>query len=264
MVENKKIKDKIKKFWDKRAKEYQQQGKATSPDEIDREFEIDNITKYIKDNTKVFDIGCGNGYSTIKFAKRRNIEITGIDYSDEMIKQANIALDKLDNKLKKRVRFQTGNVLKMNYRKEFDTVITCRCLINLINFNEQKRAIKNIFRVLKKDGLYIMCENTLNGLNKINSMRRSVGLNEIPMKWHNQYFDEKLLFNFLKPYFQILEINNFESLYYIASRIFNAKLTLQGEKPDYLAEINKIAAKLPSVGDYGPTKIFLLKKNDTT
>lgn len=259
-IKNKKIKNNIKNFWDKQAKEYQQQGMATSPDMTDRELEIENIAKYIKNNTKVLDIGCGNGYSTIKFAKKKDIEIMGIDYSDEMIEQANIALDKLDNNLKKIINFQVGDILRMDLGEKFDTVITCRCLINLVNFNEQKRAIKNILRVLKKDGLYIMCENTLDGLNKINSMRKLVGLNKISMRWHNQYFNEKLLLNFLKKYFQILAIDNFDSLYYIASRVFNAKLTPEGREPDYLAEINKIAAKLPSVGDYGPTKIFLLKK----
>lgn len=260
MIKNKKLENKIKNFWDERAREYQQQGNATSPDMIDRELEIENIGKYIKKNTKVLDIGCGNGYSTIKFARRENIEITGMDYSDKMIEQANIVLSNLNSNLKKRVRFQAGDILKMDSKENFDIVITCRCLINLINFNEQKAAIKNIFRALRKDGLYIMCENTLDGLNKINSMRKLVGLSEISMRWHNQYLDEKLLFNFLKQYFQILEINNFGSLYYIASRVFNAKLTPKGKEPDYLSEINKIAAKLPSVGDYGPTKIFLLKK----
>lgn len=260
MIKDKKSKEDIKKFWDKQAEEYQQQGEATNPDIIDMELEIENIANYIKDGAKVLDIGCGNGYSTIKFAKRRNIEITGIDYSDEMISQANIALEKLDNNLKKRIKFEKGDILTIDYNREFDTVITCRCLINLINFNEQKQAIKNILQALKKNGLYIMCENTLDGLNKINSMRKLVGLNEIPMRWHNQYFNEKSLCNFLKQQFQILEINNFESLYFIASRVFNAKLTPRNKEPDYLAEINKIAAKLPSVGDYAPTKIFLLKK----
>lgn len=259
-IKSKKTTENIKNFWNEQAKEYQQQGKATSPDMIDRELEIENIGKYIKNNTKVLDIGCGNGYSTIKFARRKNIKITGMDYSDEMVKQADIALDKLNSNLKKRARFQVGDILKMDFKENFDIVITCRCLINLINFNEQKTAIKNIFRALKKDGLYIMCENTLDGQNKINLMRKLVGLSEISMRWHNQYLDEKLLLNFLKKYFQILEINNFGSLYYIASRVFNAKLTPKGKEPDYLSEINKIAAKLPSVGDYGPTKIFLLKK----
>jgi len=257
---NIKIKKDIRKFWDDKAKEYQQQERATSPDVIDRKLEIENIVKYIKNNTKVLDIGCGNGYSTIEFAKMKNVKITGVDYSDEMIKHANIALGKLENKLQRRIRFHVEDVLRMDSKEKFDAVVTCRCLINLVNFDEQKQAIKKILGVLKKGGLYIMCEITLDGLNKINSMRKLVGLNEISMKWHNQYFNEKLLLNFLKQYFQILEINNFESLYYIASRVINAKLTPKGKEPDYLSEINKIAAKLPSVGDYGSTKIFLLKK----
>jgi len=260
MISDKEIKNKIKAFWDKQAQDYKEQGQATSPDIINRELEIDNVTRYIKDNTKVIDIGCGNGYSTIKFVKKKNIEIVGIDSSTEMIEQAKLALSKTENDFKERITFQTGDVLEINDQEKFDIVVTCRCLINLINFDEQKRALQNIHKLLRKDGLYIMSENTLDGLNKINSMRAIVGLNEIPMRWHNQYFDEKLLFGFLEQYFEILEINNFASLYYIASRVFNAKLTPSGKEPNYLAEINKIAAQLPSVGDYGPTKIFVLKK----
>ncbi|MFC1630136.1 class I SAM-dependent methyltransferase [Patescibacteria group bacterium] len=260
MTKDKKTKNKIKKFWDKQAKEYGQQIQATSPDIIDMELEVKNIDQYIKDGAKVLDIGCGNGYLTIELAKRKKIKITGTDYSDEMIKQANNTLRKLDNNLKKRIRFQVGDILLMNEKEKFDIVVTDRCLINLINFNEQKRAIKNIYQALKKNGLYIMCENTLDGLNKLNSMRKLVELKEIPMRWHNQYLDEKSLLKFLKKHFRVLEINNFESLYFIASRVLNAKLTPQGKEPNYLAEINKIAAKLPSVGDCAPTKIFLLKK----
>jgi len=252
---------KIKKFWDEQAEKYKQEVRATTPaDIIGRVLEIDNIVKYIKNKTKILDLGCGNGYATIEFAKRKNIQITGIDYSKEMIRQANKALSRLGKSLRKKIKFRAEDMLEINYKGEFDMVITCRALINLLSFNEQKRAIKNIFHALKGRGLYIMCENTLDGLNKLNSLRRLLGLKEIPVRWHNKYFNEELLFDFLKKHFDILSIDNFESLYCIASKVFNAKLTPEGKEPDYLAEINKIAAKLSSVGDYSPTKIFLLRK----
>lgn len=258
---NKKTNQEIKKFWDDQAKQYQQEGLATSPDMIDREMEINAIAKYIKNGSSVLDIGCGNGYSTIKFAQKFNkIKIKGIDYSEEMIRQAKASLEKLDGGLAKRISFDVGDVLKMDFEEKFNIITTDRCLINLINFNQQKKAIKNIAGLLKSGGLYIMCENTLEGLGKINSLRKIVGLSEIPVRWHNLYFREKALVGFLKGYFKIIEIDNFESLYYIASRVFNAKLTPEGQKPDYNAKINKIAAQLPSVGDYGPTKVFVLRK----
>lgn len=261
MAENKKTNETIKKFWDDQAGQYQQQGLATCPDEIDRELEIDSIAKYIKDGKKVLDIGCGNGYSTIKFAQKyKNIKITGIDYSEEMIRHANVALDKLDKNLKNRIKFMVGDVLLMDFKEKFDIITTSRCLINLVNFNQQKQAIKNIHKLLNKGGSYIMCENTLDGLERINLLRKIVGLEEIPMRWHNQYFNEKTLIKFLRLNFKILDIDNFDSLYYVASRVFNAKLTPEGQKPDYNAGINKIAAKLPSVGDFSPTKIFVLRK----
>ena len=40
------------------------------------------------------------------------------------------------------------------------------------SLEKQVKAAENIWRVLKKEGKYVMCENTIQGLNKLNEMRK--------------------------------------------------------------------------------------------
>ena len=93
-------------------------------------------------------------------------------------------------------------------------------------------------------------------------MRVKVGLEPISYHWHNLYLDEKAFLEQIPSNLELVRIEKFSSLYYLISRVFNAKLTPDGERPSYLAEINKIAAQLPSVGDFGPHKLFLFKKRN--
>ena len=250
---------KIRRYWNKQAELLKCKPTATTPDILARKLEIKALLKYCRDNEKILDAGCGNGYSTIRLAKRKSINITGVDYSEKMIKYANTQLKGL--KLKGNVEFKVGDVLNLKFRNEvFDKVITDRCLINLPTFKHQLKAIKELHRVLKPNGTCLMLECTQQGLKKLNTLRKKCGLSEIKVRWHDLYLDEKKLLASIKPYFDLVKIDNFASTYYICSRILNAKLTPRGEEPDYLSPINKIAARLPPLGDYNALKLFVLNK----
>ncbi len=47
--------------------------------------------------------------------------------------------------------------------------------------------IENVRSTLKPGGLYVMIENTYEGLENLNSVRRQVGLDNIPVHWHNYF-----------------------------------------------------------------------------
>lgn len=262
-------KEEVKQFWENQAEKFQDNILATMPDILLKELEIENISKYLKDNEKVADIGCGNGYSTFYYAENKKIEITGIDYSENMIKFARKTLDSREN-LKNKIKFQTGNVLNLNEisNDEFDTVITDRCLINLSTVEEQIGAIKEIYRILKPNGIYLMCEDTKEGLDALNILREVVNLYKIEQHWHNLYIEEKEIFNRINNLFKIEHINRFSSFYYVASRIINGKIAeLNNSEPKYDSDINKISRKISSIGDFGdfgPLKLFVLRKIQQT
>lgn len=254
---------KIKSFWGEQAKKFGSNYLATVPDKYLKQLEIVNILKYIPNcNIKMADIGCGNGFSTIAFAKERKCRFTGIDYSDEMIKWAIEAGKKQEKKLIGTANFKVGDVLNLKDIKsgEFDVITTDRCLINLTSLAEQKKAIKELARIVKRGGNYIMCEDTQEGLAKLNKLRVLAGLTAIPNHWHNIYINEKRIIPFIKRYFNIEIIDNFGSMYYLASRIFNALASPNPTKPNYLSVINRVAVELPTVGNFAPIKIFFLKK----
>ncbi|MFH1536886.1 MAG: class I SAM-dependent methyltransferase [Patescibacteria group bacterium] len=255
---------KIKEFWKEQAKEFKESDLATAPDTYYRDLEINRIEAYLKDAKNILDIGCGNGYSTIKFAKKyKKAKFLGIDYSEEMVKYASKSLSKNKN-LKNRVKFAVGDVLSLSKHlpdeNRFDFIISERCLINLRNWEEQKKALLEMKKILKKNGRIILCENTQEGLARLNELRKRQNLFSIKVRWHNFYMPEKKLIEFSKKHFRVEDINNIGSLYYIISRVVYAKLAaLENKEPEYLHPINKIASQLPSIGNFSPNYIFLLK-----
>jgi|SRR3989344_3769742 len=258
----------VKDFWNKQAKTLKESELATAPDSHYRTLEIKSILKYLKKNASVLDVGCGNGFSTLHFARSLpSSTFVGIDYSEEMIRHANSALQK--EKLKKgQVTFTVANLLSLSKTPElegrkFDCIISERCLINLASWEEQKRALMEMKKMLKKGGRIILTENTQEGLARLNELRKKFDLEQISVRWHNYYMPEKKLLAFVKKEFKFEGMENIGNLYYIISRIVYASLAKrEGKEPAYMHPINEIASKLPSLGTYqfSPNFIFLLRK----
>ncbi len=192
----------------------------------------------------------------------KHLMLECFDYSEEMIKNAR---NELMSSGLTNLQFLTLDINNFKAIDKYDCVITDRCLINLQGEHEQREAILKIVRSLKKDGKYIMCEDTIQGLEKLNRLRKQVGLDEIKIRWHNKYINETLLFELERE--QILKIDkidNFSAFYYISSRIINGRIAKNNnEEPDYDSEINKIAKEVSLMDDFGdctPLKLFWISK----
>ncbi len=251
----------VKAFWSSQAVRHGRDVAATMPDRILKELEIRALLQHLPDSGRVLDVGCGNGYSDMRLADARDLDIVGVDYSQEMVRVARDAAV-VTPPGRGRVRFEVGEVGALQFANdEFDAVVTDRCLINLTSLDDQRAALREIARVVKPGGRYLMCEDTQEGLARLNELRTRVGLYEITTRWHNLYLSEAGLAPTWESLFDLDTVDNFSSLYYLASRIFNARLAeIAGNEPSYDHPINQIAAELPSVGDYGPLKLFIFKK----
>lgn len=234
----------IKNFWNKQARENGADQQATNEDTWYRSLEIREIVKELHRVTPfhVLDVGCGNGFSTGKFAEAfPRVYFDGIDYSEEMIKQAAY------QNYKPNVSYHIDDVTNLQtangYR--YDTIISERCLINLVS-TKQEEAVLQLKRVLTQRGRLILVENTLDGLYRLNKMRSKLGLPWIRMRWHNIYLDHDYFLAFLKEHFERVECRNIGSLYYFLSRVVYAKYAaMRGIEPDYNNWMNRIACKLP-------------------
>lgn len=259
--------DKTREFWDDQAKLYGSSDLATAPDHYYRGLEIETILGEllkIKQHETILDVGCGNGYTTNKIARKiPEATITGIDYSEPMIAAANKTA--MPN-----VEYFVGNVLSLSRNKNlspqhFDVVLCTRCLINLTSWESQRAAMLEMRKMLAPHGRLVLVENTEAGMENLNKLRARVDLPPIAIRWHNKYLPETEFRDFLKNGPFVTEyVENIGNMYYIASRVIYAKLCAdQGIEPDYANPINAIAARLPSFGVHyacSPNFMFVLRK----
>jgi len=242
----------IKEFWDKQAQEHKDGIEATTPDRYLRELEINAINGELKDKGDLLDIGCGNGYSRVRFKEKHpKLDVTGMDFSGEMLSYAPTC----------GIKWVQGDVRQTGFPDEyFSQVTTDRCLINLTEENDQLNALREIHRILRDGGRYLMCENWVSGLEELNKWRVLVDLPRIEVRWHNRYLSE-LVFAEAVRLFKLEKVVPFASTYYMCSRILNARLSADAkQEPKYDSRINEIAKSLPAMGDLGPMKLYVLRK----
>jgi len=250
--------DAVREFWDNQARQFGTSDEATAPDHFYREHEIRSILPFLRNGMTCLDVGCGNGYSTLRFARAFPAShFLGVDYSDEMIKAAQSANDAAN------VDFECWDVRWPPLHDPFDMIISERCLINLVSWEEQEEALLNLRDLLTPGGEIILVENTVDGLANLNLLREKLGLHEIKQRWHNCYLHLHKLIDFLDKHFKILDQRNIGNLYYLMSRVLYAKLSqMEGKEPMYDHPINEIAAQLPSLDgyNYSPNFLWHLKK----
>jgi ubiquinone/menaquinone biosynthesis C-methylase UbiE len=257
MAEGEKVKKEVRDFWDRQA---QLGPEAGTKDLIAKQLETEAIAAHVRDGIRVLDAGCGNGLTAIELARRFDINLTGIDYAENMVAAAKaLAADQF---LKGSVQFQVGNVLDLSALSiGFDLIYTERTLINLPDWPSQKQAINNIINLLRPGGLYVMCENSQDGLAEMNVLRQLVGLEEIKPPWHNRYIRDDEINQAVFPGAKLESTSYYGATYYFLSRVVNAWLAAQENKePDYNAPINQLALQLPPIGNFGQGRLWIWRK----
>lgn len=256
--------DEIKAYWDEQAAKYGSNPNATTNDIFLRKIEINYLCEFLESFDKklrVLDIGCGNGYSTFEYKKKvPKHDYVGADYSEEMIKSAK---ERLLKENITGITFEVMDVTQLSlYNEKFDLIISDRCLVNLGNSGNRKKAIKEICRTLNSGGKYLMIENFIEGHIEFNKLREWIGLPEINVRWHNSFFSKDELNESIKNYFEIKRFENISSLYYLVTRVVYSKVCLlEGREPDYDNIIYQVASELPPIGNFGPTCACLLEKS---
>jgi len=133
---------KIKEYYEKKVKDNKEKSVSSMPDAILIDKEIELIINYINDDDCVLDVGCANGYSTMKYAMAKRCRAKGIDFSDSMIKDAKGEAVKMKDKIKIDLQFEVGDVTKLKEKdNQFDKVLSKRCIINLPSWQLQKKAL---------------------------------------------------------------------------------------------------------------------------
>lgn len=249
--------DKVNEFWNERASFG---ANAGSNDFLLKELEQRLILTTILENSRVLEVGCGNGDTLIKLVKDKNCTGIGLDFSEGMVKLAQSACEKL--KYNSKLVFDLGKVPGLpSGMGEFDYALTERCLINLDSHETQYQAFLEIMSRLKVGGYYLMIESFIQGLERTNDLREMLGLERIYPPWHNVFMDESLVSGWQDNNLKLVGVTPFSSTYFFLSRVVYAAVAREkGEELRYDSDINLLSCKLPPMGDFGPTRLYLWQK----
>jgi ubiquinone/menaquinone biosynthesis C-methylase UbiE len=242
--------------------------RTTACDHHLRELEIETASGYMRDGMTILDVGCGLGYAITQYASRFQMVVHGIDYSNNMIEGARKLMQKNCPDLIPKVEFKVASVVKLPHPDAtFDVVTSHRCLMALLDWGMQKKALLEIHRVLKPGGKLILMEGTFEGLERLNTARSRFGLEAISADGRDRLitlkFHEPQLLDFSAPYFKVERIQRF-GMYYFLTRVIHP-LLVAPDKPTYDHKLNQIAREvarvIPDYDGMGHLVAFVLSKH---
>jgi ubiquinone/menaquinone biosynthesis C-methylase UbiE len=246
-------------------------------DENLRKLETDFALSQISATDNMADFGCGDGESTVQYATKAR-SCLALEHSNHLRAKAaeRFAAAGLTN-----ATLVKGDALDLSaYDGQFDLVVTQRVVINFMTWEEQKKVLQNVRGSLRPGGRYVMIENTFEGFEAMNEVRRAVGLPNVPIHdWHNYFLHYDQLMEFLEGKFAVEKTHTF-NLYYLLTRVFInmfAKFEGYGRKAvkDDIIDVADVAARrlYELMGDrvkitvdagesFGPIQGFVLRRLD--
>ena len=110
----------------------------------------------LKEGDKVLDAGCGTGILDLMLKKQvgNNGFVAGIDMSSGMLKQAKIKSDKENL----HIDFRVASIKKIPFSGNFFNVVTSTWVIHQLSLSLKKKALKEIFRVLRPSGHFLLVD----------------------------------------------------------------------------------------------------------
>jgi ubiquinone/menaquinone biosynthesis C-methylase UbiE len=119
--------------------------------QFDNSQELKIFAKFLPENGKVLDVGCGVGIPVAGFFVENGFELTGIDISEGMLKQARINIPE--------AQFFQYNMSDLDFPDNyFDGLVSIYAMFHV---PKQKHGaiIKNFHRMLKKEGCMMLVFN---------------------------------------------------------------------------------------------------------
>jgi SAM-dependent methyltransferase len=214
--------------------------------------------------TRVFDVGCGNGYTlSVIQQKFPQYELHGFEFTDELRVLAESRFANGHG-----ARIHPADVRARNYSRGVlsDVIIVQRVLINLMDAGDQQLALENILASLNIGGHVLFIEAFAGGLQILNEARAEFGIEPIPPAEHNFLLPDDFFSNCsrLMPFAATTIPSNFLSTHYFTTRVLHP-LALS-DRPfvrnsHFVSFMSQALAQ--NVGDYSPVRAFAFMKSSS-
>ena len=138
------------------------------------------------------------------------------------------------------MKFEVGEIFDIK-NLSFDAITSCRCIINQPSINSQLKIFNAFYERLKPNGSLIIVEQSKEGIDRLNNIRKEFGLKPLKIRWCNLPIEEKSIFPKIEKLFKMKTIKRLGTFYYI-SRVIHPALVFPDEpKPN--TKINELAVK---------------------
>ncbi len=113
--------------------------------------------KFLKENDKVYDLGCSTASTLIELSKHSPfpLELIGIDNSEAMLQRAR----KKCKAFGVEVKLLNEDLHKANY--DDAKLIISNYTLQFIRPLQREKLVKKIYNSLQKDGIFIFCEKVI-------------------------------------------------------------------------------------------------------
>jgi ubiquinone/menaquinone biosynthesis C-methylase UbiE len=138
--------NKIEDLYDTVAKEYAETFSGDHEKKPKDQEILYRFSQEIGDRKPVWDLGCGPGQTT-HYLKNLGIEISGLDLSEKILKQARTVHPE--------IHFRKGNILELDF--ESNSIAGIVAFYAIVHFTEEqvRMVFREVFRVLQPGGIFL-------------------------------------------------------------------------------------------------------------
>lgn len=241
---------------------------STMLDEVIRARETDAIHRFVAwaadrlgREIELADVGCGNGYTLDTLSVGFPLHTyAGYELTDELRAIAEQRFRDRD------VTIAPGDIREANFSagRRFDVLVSQRVLINLLDADDQKRALDHLIETVHVDGFLLFIEAFGTPLARLNVARDEVGLDAISPAHHNLYLED--------GFFDVERLEPIEgdvwgvptndlSTHYFVSRVLAPYMFRErGFKRNSEIAAFFSAALPPAIGDYSPLHVRAFRR----
>ena len=160
------------------------------------------LSKYVKKNDTVVELGCGNGRDGFEICKLVK-QYYGLDLSNEAISSFNDYIINTSNSDYKNVTLKCIDFTNIDFNQfaEKDLILYSRFSLHSINYNESDLLFKNIEKIKINSWKMFIEVRTI--FDPLYGQGKNIGLHEYKTDHYRRFIDPVQFIDFLNKYFSI-------------------------------------------------------------